>query len=159
MAKRRGGGGARCAVESVFLAHAVAATLLGGLAFALPHVFEYVFFPHGERFALRNNARVGDRVEHLLCRVLGALLLGSAWAAWSARANADAAARRALVQAFGGAAALVLVALLRAQLAPDGPFSRWNFLNIAALAALTAGYGRFVFLEPIKAFEGLGHVL
>ena len=143
-------------VDRVFTAHAIVSGLAGLLALLIPNVFEFLLLPHGERFALRDNANAMNVVEHLTLRYFGALLLGSAWIAWSARANPDARARRALVQAFALVFALTLLSALRAQLAAGSPMAARNWFNIFGLAALTAGYCYYSFVEPLKTFDGIG---
>jgi hypothetical protein len=146
----------RVNVESLFTAHASVSAFLGLVAFVFPHLFEFFLLPHGEKLALRNNAVPGDRVEHLLVRMYGALVLGQAYVAWSARTNTDATFRRSLVHAFAGVFTLTFLALLRAQLAPDGPLSSWNYLNILTFASLAVAYGYYSLVEPIRVFEGIG---
>lgn len=146
----------RVTVDTLFTAHACASAAAGVIAFLVPHFFEFFLVPHGEKLALRNNAVPGDRVEHLLVRMYGALVVGQAYIAWAARMNPDAQFRRSLVHAFAGVFSLTFLALLRAQLAPNGPLSPWNWLNILLFASLAGGYGYYSFIEPIRTFEGIG---
>jgi hypothetical protein len=143
-------------VTHVFTAHAIVSGIGGAVAFLLPNLFEYFLLPHRQRFAFRDNAKPGDRVEHLMVRMYGALVLGQAYIAWTARSNPDATFRRSLVHAYTLVFSLTFLALLRAQVTPDGPLSAWNWVNIIGFAALAASYGYYSVMEPIRTFDGLG---
>lgn len=85
-------------IDTLFAGHAVMAAVLGGLAVLLPHLFEWMLIHHGEKFSLRDNSDVSQKVTHLVVRLYGALILGQAWIVWHARRISEPAVRRALVQ-------------------------------------------------------------
>ena len=143
-------------VDFLLLVHAGVAAFSGTLAFALPHVFEFFFLPHGEKLLGRVNTGDSSKLEHLTVRCYGALILAQAWITWSARRAASAEMRRALVQAYTAAFALTAAALLRAQLTEGGHLSAWSWPVTALFALLAAAYARFAFFERIAIFEGLG---
>jgi hypothetical protein len=141
-------------VDTLFVAHAGVAALSGVLAILFPHVFEYVIVHHGETLRLFNaTANDDQKIEHLVLRMYGGLILAQAWIVWRARTDADAPMRRALVQAYALAFGVTTLALLRAQLTEGGGLTAWNWLNIAMFTGLTAAYGWFAVYERISAFD------
>ena len=85
-------------IDALFAGHAIMAGVLGTLAVLLPHLFEWMLVHHGEKFSLRDNSDVSQKVTHLVVRLYGALILGQAWIVWHARRISEPAVRRALVQ-------------------------------------------------------------
>jgi hypothetical protein len=143
---------ARLHVETLFTVHCAFSGVVGAVSFLLPHVGEYFIVPHGEKFRLRDNSNREDQVPHLIIRLLGSLLLSSAFLSYLMRRVKDPEARRAVVRAnffFFSAAAL---ALLRAQLARDSMLLRWNWLNIFAFAGLAYNAGHYAWFEPQQSF-------
>jgi len=51
---------------------------------------------------------------------------------------------------------LTALALLRAQVTEGGGMNSLNWINIALFGGLSAYYGYFVLVEPVKVFEGIG---
>jgi len=148
-------------VDALFLAHGAAASLFGLAAFLLPHVFEFFVLNHGEPLRFLRSGRetaTGDqKVAHLAIRLLGALSLGLAYVALSARRIAEPLVRRALVQANAATFALMTLALARAVATEGGNFSPLpSAIVITIFASLSVGYGVFAVLQPIQVFEGLG---
>jgi hypothetical protein len=147
-------------VDTLFVVHAAVSAVGGFLAFVVPHIFEWLLIHHGESLRFRGATMNDDqKLTHLALRLFGALLLAQAWIVWHARKITEPETRRALVQAYFGTFVLSTVALLRAQLTEGGGFSSWNWLTILLFAGLAGLYGVFVFLRPIKVFEGLGRAL
>ena len=151
-------------VDALFLAHAAVAGVSGAVAVLLPHFFEAFFVPHDDETlaALLRGARAntGDasKIEHLIIRLYGCLILAQAWIVAAARRRgAGAEFRRALVQAYAACFALTALSLLRAQLTPGGRLGFANWINILLFAGLAGGYGWFALVEKIAAFEGLDH--
>ena len=148
--------GTKQRINALLGAHAAMAALTGSLAVALPHLFEWFMVHHGESFALRDNADASQKVTHLVTRLYGALILGQAHIAWSARQSSDAFMRRALVQAYWLVFTLTSLALLRFQTTPGLAQSPWNWANIFLFSTLAVAYGWFAFFERVAVFEALG---
>lgn len=55
-------------IDTLFLVHSIMAGITGGLAFVLPHLFEWFMIHHGEKFSLRDNSDASQKVTHLVTR-------------------------------------------------------------------------------------------
>lgn len=150
-------------IDALFQAHSLASAAIGVVSIVTPNVFEWFLVHHGQPLKLRDNSRPEQKVSHLLIRLFGALILGTAWIVHSARTAADASMRRALVQAFALCFSLTTAAMLRAQLTEtpgiEGGMNGWNWLNIALFAALTALYLNHALFDKVTAYQGLDKAL
>ena len=145
-------------VNALFSVHAAVTGVFGALAVTLPHVAEWCLIHHGETLALRENMDSAQKVTHVVIRLLGALLLASAWLTWFARRSSDAHTRRALVQSHWAVFTLASLVLLRAQVTPGGAMAATNWLTILAFMALALFYAWFAFVERLRVFESLDKV-
>lgn len=139
-------------LDAVLLVHAALSAAGGALALALPNVWERLTL-HAGAPALRDNASVEAKLVHVVIRLYGALLLGTAALTLAARRGAEPTFRRSLVAVFAGTSAAATAVLLRAQL--TGGLSSWNWATIAVFISLTVAYSSFVFVDKIPVFEGL----
>lgn len=72
---------------------------------------------------------------------------------YQTRKVSNAFVRKTFCQAYFLSNGLQCLILLRAQIAVPETHSFGNWINILIFAALGAGYGYFIFVQPIKAFQ------
>lgn len=148
-------------VDLLFKAHMLFAAVTGTIAVVLPNVFDWFMVHHepGEALTLRKNVDEHSKIEHLIIRMYGSLILGQAWITRNVSASRDAHLRRGVIQAYLLTFALTTLALLRAQLTEPAvgarTFTSWNWLNILMFFSLSLGYGWFAFFEKIQVFKGI----
>lgn len=147
-------------VDALLATHAVVSTVGGVIGVLFPHFFEWLLIHHGQKLGLRDVSGGNDqKIEHLMMRLYGALILAQAWITHCARKLEEPGFRRALVQAYCVCFGLTTLALLRAQMTEGGGLNAYNWFNIFGFAAATALYGWFAFFEKIHRFEGLGKAI
>jgi len=142
-------------LDTLFLIHSIVAWLSGGLAFALPHVFEAFMVAHEDTEGWHPGG--SEKIVHLVIRLYGAIILAQGFITWTARQVSDGSMRKGLVQAYAVMFGLTFAALLRAQ--ATGGMLPLNWLNVALFGALCAFYSWFVFVQPPSVFELPGRVI
>lgn len=84
---------------------------------------------------------------------LGSLTLAQGWLVWQTRKVSDALIRRTFCQAYCLSFLMQALILFRAQIASPENHSPIHWLAILFFIILSSGYGYFIALRPIKAFQ------